>query len=285
MNSQSDDPNELLTQIEKLEKQNEKLRFRLQKQKGKPSMFIGFGFICSGIVIVLLSVVYQLSVLMFIGLATTIWGSLLLFIRPVRYIRSILLDSAVLSSIEALDQLMRGLEYKGKAVYLPPRFLKELKGGQVFIPKNDVIIVPPMQGVEMQQVFAGNPNGIYLTPPGVELANLFEEELGKNFVEVSLDYLIENLPKAFIENLELAKNCEFSPQDSTITVKVTGVSYNALCERLCGKSKICNTIGCPFCSAIVCALTRTIGKPIVIDNNSYSSDSKTVNVQCKVLEG
>jgi len=283
VNPQSNELKELLAQIEKLEKQNEKLRLRLQKQKGKPSPLIGFSFLCFGIFIIGLSILYESSISMFTGLAITLWGSLLLFIRPTRYVRSIILDSTVLSSLESLDQLIKGLEYKGKAVYLPPKFLKELKGNQVFIPKNDVILTPPLNEVKMQKIFAENPNGIYLTPPGVELANLFEEELGKNFIEVSLDYLIESLPKVLVENLELAKNCEVSYENGTVTVKLTRVSYHTLCERLCGKSKICDTIQCPFCSAIACALTRTIGKPIVIDKNSFSSDEKTVDTRFKIL--
>jgi hypothetical protein len=267
-----------------MEKQNEELRLKLQRQKGKPSAFTGFSFICLGIFMTALSILYESSLLMFSGLAITIWGSLLLYLRPTRYIRSILLDSTVLSSLEALDQLLNGLEYKGKAIYLPPKLLKELKGDKVFIPKNDAITVPPINEVEMQKIFAENPNGIYITPPGAALTNLFEEELGKNFSDVSLNYLMENLPKVFVENLELAKKCEFSYKDKKVTAKLTKVSYHMLCERLCGKSKICDTIGCPFCSAIACAITKTIGKPIVIEENSFSIDKKTVHIQFKILD-
>lgn len=276
MNTQSNE-------LKKLLAQNEKLRLKLQKQKGKPSTLIGFCFLFFGIFIIGLSVLYESSLLMFIGLATTLWGSLLLFIRPTRYIRSTLLNSTVLSSLEALDQLIKGLEYKGKAVYLPPRPLKKSKGGQIFIPKKDVTVIPPVKKEETQQVFAKNPNGIYITPPGAELTNLFEEELGKNFAEVSLEYLVENLPKVFIEDLEIAKNCEISIKNDLVTTKITGVTHDFLCQRLHEKSTICNTIGCPFSSAIACALARSTGKPVVIEEASFSKEDKVVQVKYRIL--
>lgn len=253
------------------------------KIKGKLPIFIGLSFLFSGIILIGLSIIHESTILMFISLALTFWGSLLLYVRPKQSVKSILLDSTTLSSLEALDQLINALEHKGKAIYLPPRSLEELKGGRVFIPKNDVTTVPLIENEKEQHVFTRNPNGILLTPPGVELANLFEEELGKNFAEVSPEYLAENLPKVFIEDLEIAKNCEISINKDLVTAKITGVIHDSLCKTLYAKSTICNTIGCPFSSAIACALTRSTGKPVVIEEHSFWERYKVVQVKYRIL--
>ena len=253
------------------------------KIKGKLPIFLGLGFLLFGVILIWLSILYESTILLLISLAITFWGSLLLYVRPTRYVRSILIDSATISSLEALDQLITGLEYKGKGVYLPPRSLEEVKGGRVFIPKNEMIMVPVIEKETAQQVFVGNPDGLYLIPPGVELANLFEKELGKNFAEVSLEYLAENLPKVFIEDLEIAKNCEVSMRKNLVSVKISGVTYDLLCQRLCGKSAVCSTIGCPFCSAIACAIARSTGKQVMMEKNSFSKENKVVQVYYKIL--
>lgn len=253
------------------------------KIRGKLPIFLGLGFLLSGVILIGLSILYESTILLLISLAITFWGSLLLYVRPIHYVKSILIDSTTISSLEALDQLINGLKYKGKCIYLPPQSLKEIKSGRVFIPRNDITMTPIIIEEKPQQVFVGNPDGIYLTPPGVELANLFEKELGKNFAEVSMEYLAENLPKVFIEDLEIAKNCEINIERDLATVRITGVTYDFLCQRLCGKAGICNNIGCPFCSAVACALARSTGKPVVIEENSFSKENKVVQVYYRIL--
>jgi hypothetical protein len=253
------------------------------KIKVKLPIILGLGFLLSGIILIGLSVLYESTLLLLVSLAVTFWGSLLLYVKPTKYVKSILLDSTALSSLEALDQLISGLKYKGKGIYLPPKSLEEIKGGRVFIPKNETITIQLIENEKAQQVLLGNPDGIYLIPPGVELANLFEKELGKNFGEVSPKYLAENLPKVFIEDLEIAKNCEISIKKDQISAKISGIAYDFLCERLCEKSAICSTVGCPFCSAIACALTRSTGKQVVIEETSFSKEAKVVQVKYKIL--
>jgi hypothetical protein len=297
MNSQDESGNEFTAKIAYLERQNEKLTRKLQKRKDKPSAIIGLFFISFGIIAIILSIWYEkLPIplvlpqlpLMFIGIALIFWGSLLLFVRANRYVRLALLDASILSSLEALNQLITGFKYDGQAVYLPPKFFNELSV-KVFISKKGVppsVVAPPSKPIDVPIAFNSDNNGIYITPPGASLARLFGDELGKDFDHISLNYLMEHIPKIFVENLELAKSCDFSYEyeSNTVAVKMKGVSYGNLCERICGQSKICGTIGCPVCSAIVCALTTTIGKPIVIISNSFSTNKKIVSLRCKILE-
>jgi len=228
------------------------------------------------------SILYESSILAYIGLGLTLWGALLLFIRPTRYVKSKLLNSMTISPLITIHQVMKALNYKGKGVYLPPRYLKELKGGALLVPSQKGITIPPI-GKVVEGRASQDPQGIFLTPPGLDLANLFEEELGKDFAKVDLLYLQNNLPKLFIEGLKIAEDFEMGMEGNMIHAKITGTICGELCREARKIPNICS-LGCPLCSSIACALTRATGKPVVIENNQLSADGKVIEAYCQILE-
>ena len=260
---------------EDLRLEKERLRIELWKQKRKPSGLAGYTLLLLGATALASSIVYESSILAFIGLGLTFWGTLLSFIRPVRYVRSTLLDSTAVFSLMTVDQVIEDLNYTGKGVYLPPRHLKGLKEGTVFIPSKRDITPSVEKAVE----------GIRLTPSGSGLVNLFERELGTSFAKVDLNYLRNNLPKLFVEGLEIAEDFEMNVQSNMIHVRITGSVYNGLCKEVRKLPNVCNSIGCPLCSSVACSLTRATGKPIIIEKNQLSTDGKTIEAYYRILEG
>jgi len=229
------------------------------------------------------SILYESSTLAYIGLGLTLWGALLLFIRPTRYVKSKLLNSMTISPLTTIHQVMKALNYKGKGVYLPPRYLEAFRGGTIFVPYKKDLIIPPIGEVAHEKVFLRNPKGVCLTPPGLSLANLYEDELGKDFAMVNLDYLQNNLPKLFIEGLKIAEDFEMGMEGNMIHARITGTICGELCKEARKIPNICS-LGCPLCSSIACALTRATGKPIIIEKASLSADGKTVEAHYRVLE-
>jgi len=75
-----------------------------------------------GAAVLIASFIYVSQILAFIGLSLMFWGALLLYIQPGEYTRKALLDATALTSLEALSQIMQELNYKGKAIYLPPKY-------------------------------------------------------------------------------------------------------------------------------------------------------------------
>ncbi|MHA1711245.1 MAG: hypothetical protein ACTSUS_04170 [Candidatus Freyarchaeota archaeon] len=230
------------------------------------------------------SIVYESSTLAFIGLGLTFWGVLLLFVKPVKYVKSKLLDSSAISSLAAIDRIITDLNHEEKGIYLPARYLKGLKGGIVFIPSEKTVTIPPIEEVAKERVFLENPKGICLTPPGLALANLYEKELGKDFVKTDLNYLQNNLPKLFIEDLEIAEALEINTDDHVVHVKITGSIYQDICEEVRKLKNICGSIGCPLCSSLACALARSTGKPVVIEKSELSTNGKVIETYYKILE-
>jgi len=250
------------------------------------------------------SVIYVSQILAFMGLSLVFWGALLLYIQPEEYTRKALLDATALTSLEALSQIMQELNYEGKAIYLPPKYLKDPEANKIYIPKkkDGKLPTPELILKHQSQFFIKNPQGILLTPPGSQLTKLFEKTLGTSFTKTDLQYLQENMPKLFVEDLEIAEYLEIETRygktakktadsvsliqtkNDTIHMKITNSILQDLWKENRTLSHVHGRIGCPICSAIACALTKATGKPITIKKIQPSADGKIIEATYQVLE-
>ena len=114
------------------------MKLELKKLKSRvSSRKICAILIVPGVLSFALSVIYNSQVLAFIGLGLIFWGALFLFLKPDRHVKSILLDSTVTPALETLSKIVAELGYKGRAVYLPPKYLTTPKSGLVYITKKE----------------------------------------------------------------------------------------------------------------------------------------------------
>jgi len=278
-------PKILVETIQQLEKQNEALRHQLWKYKRKPTGSIGYFLLFIGAIALIWSVTQTSYIPAFIGIALTFWGALLLFIRPTKYIRAELLSPTTLPTFATINLIIKHLNYKGKGIYLPPKHFKGFKGGKLFISSNKNMAIPPPEKIAKEEVFLKNPQGICLTPPGVDLTNLFEEELGKEFTKVNINYLQTALPKLFTEGLEIAEDFEMNTRGNTVHIEVWNPIYKELCNKARKLLKNpCPSFACPPCSAIACALTRVTGKPVLIRKSKASKNGEKIQVYYQIVE-
>jgi len=275
---------DLMKQIKAYKIEKKVLTEELWKHKRKPSGIIGYILLSFGIISLILSVPYASSILAFIGLGLTFWGALLLFLKPTKLVKADLLNSTIISSLKTINQIISNSNSQGKAIYLPPKYLKNIKGATVFIPAKKETILPSTEEIAEEKIFLENPNGMCITPPGLGLTNLFEKELKTNFLTTDITYLQNNLPKLFIEDLEIAENFEMNTENSIIHVKITETIYKNICKETRKLSNICNSIGCPLCSSIAIALTRATGKPVTIEKTEISGDGKTIEAYYRIIE-
>jgi hypothetical protein len=255
-----------------------------------------------GLVVLVASVFYGSSTLAFIGLGLAFWGALLLYIRPEKYTRIELLNAVILPSLATLNEMIQELNYRGEALYLPPKYFVNPESTRVYITKQKVATLPTPELIQEYetQLFVKNPEGLLLTPPGAELANIFEKKLGISFARVDVEYLQRNMPKLFIEDLEIADNLEMEIISKTVAAKASAFSLlqteryaiqvritDPICKEVCEESNrltyICDRVGCPICSAIGCALTKATGAPVIIESVQTSEDGKTVQVTYGIL--
>jgi uncharacterized membrane protein HdeD (DUF308 family) len=221
------------------------------------------------------------TVFAFIGLSLTFWGALLLYIRPSKYVKSELLVS-LQSPLENIDKIIKETKHEGKGIYLPPKSLKDITKSIIMVPQKPITQLPQLEEVSSDKLWTNNPKGLYLTPPGLSLCQLFEKTIGTPFMAMNLESLKEKMPKLFIENLEIAENLNIQTENNTITVEMKKNVFAPLCQETTKLEKIHNSIGCPLCSAIACVLARTTGKPITIEKEQTSEETTTI--QYHVLE-
>ena len=263
----------------------EELRRKVWSYRRLPTRLAGYVVTFVGAAVLVGSMVFFSSVWAMIGLALTFWGVFFFFLKPTSLVKADLLDSASCSLLENVRRLVSEFGLKGKGVYLPPRYLKDAGDGLVFVPAKEEVYVPTVDevGVAEDRVFLKNPRGVCLVPSGVALANLFERELGTSFVKVDLEYLMRNLPRVFVEALEIAEDFELSVEGGRVHVRIEGAVYKDLCDEVRGLSGVCGIFGCPLCSSIACAVTRTTGKPVIIEKIIHSKDDRTIQVYYRIL--
>jgi len=228
----------------------------------------------------IVSIVYNSSILAFMGLGLAFWGALLLYLKTQEYAHK-LLDTSVLPSLHTLNQLIRELNYKGNPVYLPPNYFEDPEATKIYISKQKEAGLPKPEEIQRNEsrLFVKNSEGILLTPPGAELTKIFERTLETSFTKLDLNSLEQNLPKLFVEDLEIAENLEFQIKEDSVHLRIT----NSIYKDLANLPHVLDKIGGPICSAIACAITKAAGKPVIIEKIETSEDGKTTDAKFRLL--
>ena len=247
-----------------------------------PKKYICLILISGGLVALAFSINYASSILAFTGLGLVFWGGLLLYISPSDYVKSELL-TLVLSSLTNIDRVIKEKKLEGKGIYLPPKYLKDPESSIVFIPSKRESVLPRPEEIHEENLFSKNPEGLYLTPPGLSLSQLFEKTLGTTFTRTDLEFLQKKLPKLLIEDLEIAEDLNIQTEDDIITVELAGNIFADVCQESAKLERIHESIGCPLCSAIACALAKATGRPVTIEKEEQSKGRRTNKIQYRIM--
>jgi len=250
------------------------------------------------------SVRYGSSTLAFIGLGLVFWGAVLLYIRPGECTKKVLLEAALSPSLTTVNQLIQELGYTGEATYLPPKFFTNPETTMICVSEYRHAILPTPEQVQPYegQPLARAPQGLLLTPSGVQLSRLLEKSFGKSFLQTDLENLRRNLPRIFIEDLEIVQNLEIRAQNdmaeekeyekvfvnqvksTTISVMITKpISRILFAEADDSRQSVGVVLG-PLCSAIAIAFAKATGKPVRITAVKSSEDGNTVEATYDIVE-
>ena len=245
---------------------------------------IGYLFIYFGVISLVSSVLTNSSILAFIGLGLTLWGGLFLFIKPTKHVQLNVFTSATVSSLVTVERMLRELNYKGQPVYLPPRQLKELHEGIVFVPIEPGVHLPKTNALSGGKMFL-NSEGVCLTPPGQGLMDLYEKRMGSEFTGMNLSKLLSKLPELIVEDLDILDDLEINQSgDGLIVAKMKGEVHMNLFSQCESSTKLCATLGCPLCSSLACSLARATDKAVVIEKNEAHLKEKTIETWYRLIE-
>jgi len=279
----------LVEAIKQLQTEKEELKLALFKARRIPSGKIGVALIIPGILSLTSSIITDSPVLAFIGLGLIFWGALFFFARPVKYVRSSLLDSTAHSTYATIDRILKDLKYAGKSYYIPPypkevylpEYLKGLKEMIVFISANKGNTIPSIEEMAQERFLLENPKGLGVAPPGLGLLAIFKEELKTDLNTLDLNELCDSLQKTILENFQLAKEITITPKNNTIHITITNSTYKDLYTKQQNLKSI-HTLGCPTISAITCAIAKNTGKMVTIQKTQTTPDAETIQIWLQI---
>jgi len=245
---------------------------------------MSLSFIMFGVLALISSAVYASLVLAFVGLGLTFWGALLLYVSPEEYVKAALLEATTIASLTSFDELLRG-NYEGRAVYLPPKYLADFESSRVYLTAEKTIEPPILDKIQRREneIAFSNPESILVTPPGIDLARLFEKRLKTSFTKIDLHFLESHLPQLFTKDLEIAEKMEMTVERGKVTVKMVNSVYKDIGRELDRVRNVVSSIGCPIGSSIACALAKATGQPIVIGKYQLSDNGKTTEIEYLML--
>jgi len=241
------------------------------------SQLAGYLLLGIGFVALTASVLVTSTILTFIGLGLAFWGMLAFFVRPQEYVKSDLMNATAESSLKTIDNLMVGMGYREKGVYIPAGKEKVV----VFVPLEPFSKLPESSAVE-GRTFLKHPQGMLVVPPGLALANLIEKKLGFTLKNCGVDTVVRTLPKVLVEDLEIVRDVEIEVKDDRIGFKLVDSIYADFCREVRETSRRCG-LGCPICSALACILAVASGKPVLFDEDELPLDKRTTYSSYELL--
>jgi hypothetical protein len=285
-------PEYLAERINQLQTDIENLTLELRKTRGIPFGRISIMFIVPGALSLIASILDNSQVLAFIGLGLTFWGALFFLVRPVRYVKSSLLDSTAISLYSTIDRIIKDLKYRSKSYYIPPYpkevFLPEhlsgLKEMVVFISADSGSGMPSIEEMARSRFLLENPKGMCVAPPGLGLLTQLEKELKIDLTRLELRELCETLPQLILENFQLAKEIKLRIERNQVHLRILDSAYKNLYSRE-ENLKSVHFLGCPLVSAIACAIAKTTGKIVTLYRDRTSLDGQIIEVLYRFLEG
>jgi hypothetical protein len=244
--------------------------------------------IANGTAAIALSIIYSSSTLAIIGLGLLFWGITFAYVGIDENIKRVILDTSVSSQMMTLSRMLKTLGFGGNPIYLPPGYFGNSSTYGVYVQKSGAAVLPapkmiPPSELEFLFEFIENPPAVLMTPPGAELAQLFEKTLKTNFNRVDLTYLENNLPKLIVEELEIAESFEMVTKNDKVRVKIVGSAYdNPNAERQL--PSVWSLFGSPLTSAIACSIAKAAGKPVMRAGSKIDSSDKPIIVEYIIIQ-
>jgi len=240
-----------------------------------------YGLFGTGLVALALSIIFSSNILVFIGLGLTFYGLLVDSVPPKKYVPSDLMTTAW-SSLKTIDDMMLGLGYSERTVYLPAG-----PGGTVvFIPATPSSRLPSSSVIAQGltpggKLFVHDPDGLLAVPPGLALANLVEKKLGFDARDAGLDRVIESLPKALV-SLGIVSDAKIETEDDSVRFKLSNSAYAGFCRQVQDNSQP-RGLGCPICSALACILAAAVNRPVLFDEDKLAPNGRTTSSNYRFL--
>jgi len=255
-----------------------------------------------GVLAILCSIYFRITVLAFIGLGLTFWGTLFLLLGTPREVESNLLYDAATSEYSTINRIVNDLNYVGEAIYMPPYpksihvrdhqkslkepivFISQKKNSQnLSLTEKNLLDLGSIEERGMGKFLLKNGTGLFLVPPGLGILKDVEKSLKIDFTNMDTIQFCQIISQVLLERLNLAKSIETEKEGDIIKMKIHNSIYRKLYTNEDNLTSI-HLLGCPMTSAIAVGLTKASNKNVCIINEIVSNNNVVVEVWYKIYD-
>ena len=243
------------------------LKQRLWAFKYKGNMVVSIVLFATGAIALVLSYLFSLTILTFIGLGLVLFGVIAFNVLPSRYIPEEFTYTLLLSYLKSITGLLSEKLDQGKAIFFYPKSQNGLSQGFIFISSGSSLRLPTEEQITKSGSFCDDPKGIYLMAPSQGLVDVLEREAGKDFATIDLAHMQQILQKLLVEDLKIVDELliEYNDEDRNIIfAKIAGVSCARLCEGVAETTCFGNQFGCPICASLALIISKVTKRPVII---------------------
>jgi hypothetical protein len=255
-----------------------------------------------GALALLWSIYFRITVLAFVGLGLTFWGTLFLLLGTPREVEAGLLYDVATSEYFNINRIVNDLNYVGEAIYMSPYpksihvpdHQKSLKEPIVFISQkkntqnlssaeSNFLDLGSIEERGAGKFLLKNGMGLFIVPPGLGILKDVENSLKIDFTKMDTMQFCQLISQVLLEKFNLAKAIETEKEGNIIKMKIRNSIYRNLFTTEDNLTSI-HLLGCPMTSAIAVGLTKASNKNVSIINEIVSNDNQIVEVWYKIYD-
>jgi hypothetical protein len=243
---------------------------------------IGLFILVAGIILSTLAIDYNNSMYALIGISLVFWGALFFYIKPKNFVKNEVLNSAISNTYEFYDLVFKNLDFIGTPIYIAPDSLWGLNNVLIVVTRTPETQFMLPENIN-DDVFEVTPEMIKMTPPGLEISRLIENQLNTSFATETPDKMQPLLEKALIEELEIARTLEISIQEPFVHVELRDTVFDEIIDKVIQKNNV-QKLGDPLTSAICCLTAKTMRKPVTIEKIQKDPHQRTTKIIYRIHE-
>jgi hypothetical protein len=230
-----------------------------------------------GITLIVISVFCASSVIAILGTAFIFWSVILFYITPVRHVPLPFISAASIGGYDNIERILVEFDLNEKGLYLPPKILMDVESSLVYVPKCSSASLPSWEEIN-NKLISAQKNGVFLSPPGIGLSQLFEQELGISFTKIDLAGLSSILPKLLIDLFEITDSVNIQVNGDLITIEITYGLFDDVCHTMNNQPRTHSQVGCLLSSALACILAKVTGKTVCILKELRDEENHTTTI-------
>jgi hypothetical protein len=199
-----------------------------------------------------------------------------------------LLSAVTKPASDNIERILTEYDLNQQGIYLPTEnnagLFSKLKAKAK--PDSVLVFMPEKSNVSLEDI---NPpktkkiDGLYLTPPGQALCEMFEKRRRKSFSTMDLQKFARIMPTIISKELKFADTINFQINENVVKVEINKSIFDYVCQETNNRPKTHKQVGCLLTSAIACALAKATSKPITIKNEIFDAATRKTLIEYQIM--